>query len=419
MTITDLAPQGGVHHPLRSAPGDRRGAGMGPRIRREVRTPGRRGVRRTRGDALGGHRGGRPGRSLHTRVRDGDDGRPDRSSAAGGRRGDLLGRRRHGTSDTRHLPAGGRSVRSGDAGTGHHLAAGVLRHPGRLGGRRVLLLRAGRRIGRRGACAPGRSTTKPRTHGCSTAPRPGPPMAASPTSTWSSPRSTPSWAPGATPPSSSRRPPRALARGRSSRSTASVPRTPPRSFWRTSGYRATACSAARRSSTSASPAPGSGLVPGDSGGRTPPWRPSRRPARPWARMAVGVARAAYEVALDYAMTRVQFGRPIIDNQGIAFQLADMRTRIDAARLLVWRASWMAAAGKPFLSAEGSMSKLFASETAKSVTAQARPDPRRQRLHQRVPGRADAPGRRDLHHLRGHQRDPAPGHRPGHLRAPIR
>ncbi|WP_031506970.1 acyl-CoA dehydrogenase family protein [Streptomyces megasporus] len=86
--------------------------------------------------------------------------------------------------------------------------------------------------------------------------------------------------------------------------------------------------------------------------------------------AVGIARAAYEVALDYAKTRVQFGRPIIDNQGIAFQLADMRTRVDAARLLVWRASWMAAAGKPFEAAEGSMSKLFAGETAKAVTAQA-------------------------------------------------
>lgn len=87
-------------------------------------------------------------------------------------------------------------------------------------------------------------------------------------------------------------------------------------------------------------------------------------------MAVGTARAAYEVALDYAKTRSQFGRPIIDNQGVAFQLVDMRTRIDAARLLVWRASWMAATGKPFTAAEGSMSKLYASETAKEVTAQA-------------------------------------------------
>ncbi|MDH6135874.1 alkylation response protein AidB-like acyl-CoA dehydrogenase [Kitasatospora sp. MAA4] len=86
--------------------------------------------------------------------------------------------------------------------------------------------------------------------------------------------------------------------------------------------------------------------------------------------AIGIARAAYEVALDYAKTRVQFGRPIIDNQGVAFTLADMRTRIDAARLLVWRASWMAANQQPFTAAEGSMSKLYAGETAKWVTAQA-------------------------------------------------
>ncbi|MEU6083676.1 acyl-CoA dehydrogenase family protein [Streptomyces sp. NPDC047108] len=87
-------------------------------------------------------------------------------------------------------------------------------------------------------------------------------------------------------------------------------------------------------------------------------------------MAVGTARAAYEEALEYAKTRTQFGRPIIDNQGVAFQLADMRTQVDAARLLVWRASWMATTGQPFTAAEGSMSKLFASETAKKVTAQA-------------------------------------------------
>ncbi|WP_371479219.1 acyl-CoA dehydrogenase family protein [Kitasatospora sp. NBC_00315] len=86
--------------------------------------------------------------------------------------------------------------------------------------------------------------------------------------------------------------------------------------------------------------------------------------------AIGIARAAYEVALDYAKTRVQFGRPIIDNQGVAFTLADMKTRIDASRLLVWRASWMAANQQPFTSAEGSMSKLYAGETAKWVTAQA-------------------------------------------------
>jgi len=86
--------------------------------------------------------------------------------------------------------------------------------------------------------------------------------------------------------------------------------------------------------------------------------------------AIGIARAAYEVALDYARTREQFGRPIIENQGIAFQLADMATSIEAARLLVWRAAWMARHGKRFDQAEGSMSKLFAGETAVRVTGQA-------------------------------------------------
>jgi alkylation response protein AidB-like acyl-CoA dehydrogenase len=86
--------------------------------------------------------------------------------------------------------------------------------------------------------------------------------------------------------------------------------------------------------------------------------------------AVGIARAAYEYALDYARTRVQFGRPIIENQAIAFALADMRTRVDAARLLVWRAAWMAANRKQFGAAEGSMSKLYAGEAAVEVTGKA-------------------------------------------------
>jgi alkylation response protein AidB-like acyl-CoA dehydrogenase len=86
--------------------------------------------------------------------------------------------------------------------------------------------------------------------------------------------------------------------------------------------------------------------------------------------AIGIARAAYEVALDYAKTREQFGRAIIENQAIAFALADMKTSIDASRLLVWRAAWMARQGETFEAAEGSMSKLFAGETAVSVTEKA-------------------------------------------------
>ncbi len=86
--------------------------------------------------------------------------------------------------------------------------------------------------------------------------------------------------------------------------------------------------------------------------------------------AVGIARAAYEYALEYAGTREQFGRPIVQNQGIAFMLADMKTKIDASRLLVWRAAWMGRNGVPFTSGEGSMSKLFAGETAVDVTEKA-------------------------------------------------
>jgi alkylation response protein AidB-like acyl-CoA dehydrogenase len=91
--------------------------------------------------------------------------------------------------------------------------------------------------------------------------------------------------------------------------------------------------------------------------------------------AVGIARAAYEYALDYAKERKQFGRPIIDNQGVAFKLADMKVEIDAARLLVWRAGWMSAGalrGKPikYENGEGSMAKLKAGEVAVKVTEDA-------------------------------------------------
>ena len=89
-----------------------------------------------------------------------------------------------------------------------------------------------------------------------------------------------------------------------------------------------------------------------------------------AAMAVGVARAALEYAADYAATRTQFGRPIGQNQGVAFMLADMQAGVDAARLLTWRAAWMARTGRPFEHAEGSISKLFAGETAVKVTEQA-------------------------------------------------
>jgi acyl-CoA dehydrogenase len=86
--------------------------------------------------------------------------------------------------------------------------------------------------------------------------------------------------------------------------------------------------------------------------------------------ALGIARAAYDYALDYAKQREQFGRPIIENQAIAFALADMKMEIDAARLLIWRASWMGRSGQRFEAAEGSMSKLKAGEVAVWVTERA-------------------------------------------------
>jgi acyl-CoA dehydrogenase len=86
--------------------------------------------------------------------------------------------------------------------------------------------------------------------------------------------------------------------------------------------------------------------------------------------AIGIARAAYEFALDYAKQREQFGRAIIENQAIAFTLADMKMEIDAARLLVWRAAWMGRTGKDFDNAEGSMSKLKAGEVAVWATERA-------------------------------------------------
>jgi len=89
-----------------------------------------------------------------------------------------------------------------------------------------------------------------------------------------------------------------------------------------------------------------------------------------AAMAVGIGRAAYEYALEYAKERKQFGRAIIENQAIAFKLADMCTQVDVARLLTWRAGWMSKAGKSFDHAEGSMSKLYAGEMVTRVTEEA-------------------------------------------------
>jgi alkylation response protein AidB-like acyl-CoA dehydrogenase len=82
-------------------------------------------------------------------------------------------------------------------------------------------------------------------------------------------------------------------------------------------------------------------------------------------MALGIGEAALSAALAYAKERQQFGHPIADFQGIQWMLADSRTELDAARLLLWRAATLADQGRPF-STEASIAKLFASEAASEV-----------------------------------------------------
>jgi hypothetical protein len=88
-----------------------------------------------------------------------------------------------------------------------------------------------------------------------------------------------------------------------------------------------------------------------------------------AAQSVGMARAAFEAAVNYAKERTTFGKPIIEHQAVSFRLADMATQLDAARLLVWRAATLKDAGQPCLK-EASMAKMFASEMAEKVCSDA-------------------------------------------------
>ena len=88
-----------------------------------------------------------------------------------------------------------------------------------------------------------------------------------------------------------------------------------------------------------------------------------------ASQCIGMARAAFEAARDYARERETFGKSLIEHQAIAFKLADMATNIKAARLMVHHAAALRDAGQPCLT-EASMAKLFASEMAEKVCSQA-------------------------------------------------
>jgi alkylation response protein AidB-like acyl-CoA dehydrogenase len=81
-----------------------------------------------------------------------------------------------------------------------------------------------------------------------------------------------------------------------------------------------------------------------------------------AAQALGIAQAAFDAALKYARERQTFGRPIIEHQAIGFMLADMHTRLEAARALTYRAAWLKMAGERY-TREASMAKLYASEAA--------------------------------------------------------
>jgi acyl-CoA dehydrogenase len=85
--------------------------------------------------------------------------------------------------------------------------------------------------------------------------------------------------------------------------------------------------------------------------------------------AVGVARAAFEHAVEYSRERVQFGQPIAMNQGVNFLVADMAAEIEAARLLVWQAAWLLDRGER-ATLQSSYAKRFAADTAMKVTTDA-------------------------------------------------
>jgi butyryl-CoA dehydrogenase len=88
-----------------------------------------------------------------------------------------------------------------------------------------------------------------------------------------------------------------------------------------------------------------------------------------AAQAVGIAQGALDAAVEYAKGRVQFGKPIAEQQGVGFKLADMATAVEAARLLTYQAAWLESNGLPY-GKESAMAKLFAGDTAMKVTVDA-------------------------------------------------
>jgi len=88
-----------------------------------------------------------------------------------------------------------------------------------------------------------------------------------------------------------------------------------------------------------------------------------------AAQALGISQAAFDDALSYAQTRVQFGKTLSQQQAIQWMLADMATQIDAARMMVYRAAWLKDKGLPYMK-EAAMAKLYAGEVSSFVTNKA-------------------------------------------------
>ena len=89
-----------------------------------------------------------------------------------------------------------------------------------------------------------------------------------------------------------------------------------------------------------------------------------------AAQSIGIARAAFEAAVEHAKTRETFGKKIAEHQAVAFQIADMKVQIDAARLLTYRAAWLSERSGVKFSKESSMAKVFASEACNAICARA-------------------------------------------------
>ena len=128
-----------------------------------------------------------------------------------------------------------------------------------------------------------------------------------------------------------------------------------------------------------------------------------------AAQGLGIAQGATDYALEYARTRETMGKPIAEHQLIAGKLADMETRCEAARGLLYRFGRMVDEGADDaeLTKASAMAKLYCTRHRDGRHDRGSADPRRLRLHPGVPGRAHDARREDHADLRGHERDPAP------------